>query len=57
MNAFEEAIYEDMTRKGNSDGIIVDSRSVIPFFMPSLAYFGFIIIVIMKKSVKAILGI
>ncbi len=56
VNAFEDAIYEDKTRKGKSDGITVESKSVIPFFMPSLAVFGFMIITIIRINVHKIFG-
>lgn len=56
-NDFDVDMYEDSTRNGNRDGIIVESKSVIPVFIPSLAVFGFVIIVTIKKSVKTILGI
>lgn len=53
---FEEAIYEESTKNGKSDGIIVESKSVIPFFIPSLDVFGLRIIAIINENVKSILG-
>lgn len=56
VNAFEDAIYEDKTKNGKSDGIIVESKRVIPFFIPSLAVLGFMIITTIRKNVHKIFG-
>jgi len=53
---FEVAMYDESTKNGNSDGITVESKSVIPFFMPLLAFSGFIKINVIKKKVHIILG-
>ena len=45
-----------MTRKGNNDGITVESKRVIPFFIPSLALLGFKRINVIKSRVHNIFG-
>jgi len=45
-----------MTRKGNNDGITVESKRVIPFFIPSLALLGFKRINVIKSRGHIILG-
>ena len=56
LNESDEAMYEAITKKGNNDGITVVSKRVIPFFMPSLAVFGFNRITVIKSTVHNIFG-
>ncbi|MBE6747985.1 MAG: hypothetical protein E7557_02015 [Ruminococcaceae bacterium] len=56
LNASDEAMYEAITKNGNNDGMTVVSKSVIPFFIPSLAVFGFNRITVIKSTVHNIFG-
>ena len=56
LNDFEDAMYEDKTKNGKREGIIVESRRVIPFFIPLLAVSGFMIIRAIKMKVHKIFG-